>query len=49
MTVPSAEVALRVEDVPVEPEIGFDQPVTAGPGLGQHRDGTLAVAWRIAA
>ena len=44
MVVPPAEVALRVEDVPVEPEIGFGQPAAAGPGLGQHRDGTLGLA-----
>ena len=44
MVVPPAEVALRVEDVAVEPEIGFGQPAAAGPGLGQHRDGTLGLA-----
>jgi hypothetical protein len=33
MAVPAAEVALRVEDVAVEPEIGLGQPAAAGAGV----------------
>ena len=47
MAVPPAEVALRVEDVAVEPEIGFGQPAAAGPGVGQQREGTLGVPRRL--
>src|SRR5438093_1396072 len=43
----AAEVALRVEDVAIEPEIGLGQPTAAGPGVGQQREGTFGVACRL--
>jgi hypothetical protein len=46
VAVPHAELALRVEDVDVEPQVRLGQPVAARPGIGQQREGSFDIPGR---
>src|SRR5215471_5799492 len=41
-----AELALRVEDVSVEPDVGVGEAVGTGTGVGQEREGLAGFACR---